>query len=224
MPQKKYSFEQIYDWLKEYKEQYGDLLVTARYVRPDGIKLGHIVNWIRSGSRKLSVEEKEKLNELGFVWKITEKKGMIPMQVIIREFKRYKEEYNTCSIPLRYVTPNGIKLGYEASYIRYGRRKITPEEQKKLDDLGFIWRAEEKTISMNVVIDLIKKYKEEYGNCLIPSKYVTPEGIKLGGIVSNIKIGTRKVSDEEREKLNELGFDWFVQKRNKRTNKRKSRL
>ncbi len=63
-------FDQVIELLEEYKNEHGDLFVPAKYCTVDGIKLGSIVNNIRSGIRKTTAEEKEKLDELGFVWKV----------------------------------------------------------------------------------------------------------------------------------------------------------
>ena len=63
------DFEQVITMLKEYKERHGDCLVPFLYITEDGVRLGSIVNTIRSGSRKTSTEQKEILDTLGFVWK-----------------------------------------------------------------------------------------------------------------------------------------------------------
>lgn len=65
----KVHFDNVIQLLKEYKQEYGDLLVPARYCTTDGIKLGAIVQSIRSGKRRTSWKEKAKLAQLGFVWK-----------------------------------------------------------------------------------------------------------------------------------------------------------
>ena len=64
------SFDKVIELLEEYQNEHGDLLVPARYCTANGIKLGSIVSDIRRGGRKTTVEEKAKLDELGFVWKV----------------------------------------------------------------------------------------------------------------------------------------------------------
>ena len=63
-------FDKVIELLEEYKNEYGDLLVPARYCTVDGINLGRIVSSIRKGARRTTAEEKAKLDELGFVWKV----------------------------------------------------------------------------------------------------------------------------------------------------------
>ena len=66
----KSSFDKVITLLEEYKREYGDLLIPQRYCTKDGVKLGAIVKNLRYGTRKLTVEEKAKLDEIGFVWNV----------------------------------------------------------------------------------------------------------------------------------------------------------
>ena len=63
------------------------------------------------------------------------------------------------------------------------------------------------------VIKLLEEYKREYGDCLVPSKYCTADGVKLGNFVHNIRRGGRKTTLEEKARLDELGFVWRVRAR-----------
>ena len=67
-----------------------------------------------------------------------------------------------------------------------------------------------KRISFGKVLELLKAYKNEHGDLLVPNKYCTVDGIKLGSIVQSIRTGNRKITSDERAKLNELGFVWKV--------------
>jgi len=197
-------FEKMLELLEEYKREHGDLLVPAKYCSTDGIKLGSIVSTIRTGARKTTAEEKAKLDELGFVWSC-----QVPISEVIELLKEYKNEHGNLLVPARYCTANGIKLGSIVSDIRRGGRKTTAEEKAKLDEIGFVWKCREK-FSFAEVIELLKEYKNEHGDLLVPSKYCTVDGIKLGSIVNSIRAGIRKTTSEEKAKLDELGFVWKV--------------
>lgn len=60
------------------------------------------------------------------------------------------------------------------------------------------------------IVELLQIYREKHGNCLVPQKYITEDGINLGLIVRDIRSGKRKTSEEEKAKLNNLGFVWKV--------------
>ena len=70
---------------------------------------------------------------------------------------------------------------------------------------------EEKQVKdFDQVIRLFEDYKKEYGDILVPERYTTKSGIKLGKIVKNIRNGKRKPSADEKAMLNDLGFVWKV--------------
>jgi len=95
------------------------------------------------------------------------------------------------------------------SSIRAGKRMISAEERERLDNLGFVWELK-KSLPFDEVVSLIIKYKEEHGDCLVPTKYVTEDGILLGRIVGGIRYGNRQISVEEKAILDDIGFVWNV--------------
>ena len=202
MRNKKTSFDRVIELLVEYKRDHGNLCVPFKYVTADGTKLGKIVNNIRSGKRKITAEEKNILDELGFVWKCH-----MSFDKVLELFKEYKEEHGNLLVPFNYVTADGVNLGKIVDRIRTGNRKTTAEEKNILNELGFVWNC---YVSFDEVLERFKDYKEEYGNLLVPKKYVTTDGTKLGGIVQSIRRGKRKTTVEEKAKLDELGFVWKV--------------
>ena len=206
MRNKKTSFDRVIELLVEYKRDHGNLCVPKKYVTVNGVKLGSIVHTIRKGDRKTTVEEKAKLNELGFVWKYHD---VLSFNEILELFKAYKEEHGDLLVPAKYCTVDGIKLGSIVQKIRVGHRKTTVEQKAKLNELGFAWNVS-YGLAFDDVLKMLKLYKSEYGNLLIPALYVTADGTKLGKIVRNIRTGMRRTSVEEKRILNELGFVWKV--------------
>ena len=133
----------------------------------------------------------------------------VPTGKVIELLKEYKEKHNNLLVPRNYCTVDGVKLGDIVHNIRIGNRKPTSEERAKLNALGFVWECHVK-LSFDEVVELLKEYKKEKGNLLISKRYRTPDGIKLGNIVVNIRTGARKTTLEEKARLNELGFVWKV--------------
>ena len=54
------------------------------------------------------------------------------------------------------------------------------------------------------------KYREEHGNLNVSYRYVTDNGVPLGSVVESIRRGKRKLKDEERRKLDAIGFIWDI--------------
>ena len=198
------SFDEVVELIKAYKNEHGNLLVPAKYYTVDGTKLGKIIQSIRTGNRKITSEEKAKLDEIGFVWKCIER---ISFDEVVELLKTYKNEHGNLFVPDRYCTVDGIKLGSIVQSIRTGLRRTTAEEEKTLNELGFVWKFYD-VLSFNEILELFKVYKEEHGDLLVPEKYVTANGVKLGKIVCRIRIGRRKITLEEKTRLDEIGFVW----------------
>ncbi len=62
----KHSFDEIYTLLKQYKEEHGTCKMSRYYTTPSGVNLGNILYCIIEGVTMTSIEEKEKIKELGF--------------------------------------------------------------------------------------------------------------------------------------------------------------
>ncbi|MBO5143522.1 MAG: helicase associated domain-containing protein [Clostridia bacterium] len=197
----------VIELLKAYKEEYGNLWVPINYETAEGFKLGKLVRSIKRGNRRVTAEERAKLEELGFVWKCY---SVLSFDEILELLKEYKKEHKNLHVPRAYCTTDGIRLGNLVSSIRKGERIITSEEKAKLDELGFVWRCRHTAFSFDEILELLEEYKKEHKNLLVPQKYCTPTGIKLGVIVSSIRDGNRRTTVEEKAKLDEIGFIWKV--------------
>jgi len=205
------NFEKVISLLEAYKKEHGDCLVPQAYITEEGVYLGRIVSSIRSGNRRTNVEEKAKLDSMGFVWKARE--SSFSFDEVIRLLIEYKEKHGDCLVPTSYVTENGIRLGTIVINIRRNTRRTNEEERAKLDSLGFVWRVKDVPLSFDEIVRILTEYKEKHGNCLVPRTYITEDGVRLGELVGNIRNGTKKISAEEKANLDNLGFVWRVKER-----------
>jgi hypothetical protein len=67
-----YIWDKEYDYLLKYVEINGNTLVPKLFKTEDGFKLG---NWVATqrkqrGFSRISPERKQKLDDLGFIWKL----------------------------------------------------------------------------------------------------------------------------------------------------------
>ncbi|MBQ9314903.1 MAG: helicase associated domain-containing protein [Clostridia bacterium] len=201
------KFDELYNALVEYRKIFGNVIVPQEYVI-DGYPLGRRVSVVRDKYDSLKEEQKVKLNEIGFVWRIHQKKHYRHnFQEVLQLLQQYKEQYGNLDIPSNFVTENGIRLGAMVNSIRTKNRKISEEEMKQLNDIGFIWRGE-KCKSFEKTYQLLLEYRETYGNLNIKQSYVSPDGRCLGRMVSYIRSGDRKLSKDQRESLDKIGFIW----------------
>ena len=137
-----------------------------------------------------------------------EEKQVKDFDQVIRLLEDYKKEYGDLLVPRSYTTENGVHLGDIVHSMRSGRIKTSENEKAMLNKLGFVWKIRESSLPFEEVIKLLKEYREQYGNLLVPKSYIAENGIHLGDIVHSIRRGNRKTSEEEKEILDSIGFIW----------------
>jgi len=218
-----------FDLLQQYKNDSGDCLVPIHFTTDDGINLGIWVNNQRLDYRKLqkgkqsTMTEKriEQLESIGFVWEVQESKWNEQFELL----QQYKIDHGDCLVSNRYTTSNGVKLGVWIHTQRKQYKKFQEGEQsamthkriEKLESIGFVWDALES--QWNEQFELLQQYKIDHGDCLVPYRYTTKDGVNLGKWVSTQRQEYKKLQEEklsaitqERiEKLESIGFVWEVQ-------------
>ena len=203
------SFEVMIKLIKEYMEitgkRYEQIKQSDEY---KGIKIGRWKDKCRQDYRKekLSKEKEMILRSLGETFKIRENLSFEEMIEIIKEYmeitgKTYEEikqndEYKE------------IKIGQWKSSRRYDykRGKLSEEEEMMLINIGETF--EDKNLSFEVMIRLIKEYLEKTGKTYEEIKYNEEyKGIKIGKWKDRYRVDYKKgrLSKEKEEILRELG-------------------
>jgi hypothetical protein len=72
----------------------------------------------------------------------------------------------------------------------------------------------------NAMFEKLKAYKEVYGNCTVPLRFVCDDGSKLGNWVQTQRRMSRIIKDSallelRRRELNDIGFVWVFNERNR---------
>ncbi len=196
---KRFNFQLFFDKLIEYKEEFGNLNVPAKYIT-NGYKLGIKVDNVRTGRIKLTPEQSVKLNGIEFVWN-TKIEGF---EKFYNELLKYKKEFGNLNVPVKYIT-KGYKLGQKVHHVRTGYIKSTPEQVAKLNGIEFVWNA--RIEGFEKFYNELLKYKKEFGNLNVPQKYIT-NGYKLGIKVHHVRTGYIKSTPEQVAKLNGIEFVW----------------
>ena len=207
------------------------------------MKLGQRVAAIRSTGRYVQNNEAHRkiLDDMGFLWRLRvpstgKKLDGIAFEQVYDALKVYRDEVQPkggiLDMPPNYVVPDcdpwpdstrGLPLGKilptvtSRSYL-----KNNPEAEGMLTKLGF--RMDAKSASNDLryqkVYDALVKYKELYGDLLVPQPFTVPEnsdewpestwGLRLGARVNAIRSQGTFVKTEplRKEELDELGFVW----------------
>ncbi len=53
--------------------------------------------------------------------------------------KAYYDEHGVLNIKTKFVCSDGFRLGFRTNSMRKKKDKLTSEQTKKLDELGFVW-------------------------------------------------------------------------------------
>ena len=137
---------QYYLEAEKYYNEYGNLMVPAAYVSPNGTKLGVWIQNQRCAFKgttygHLSIKEVKMLESIGMVWDIRENEWNQNYQIA----KEYFEEHGNLLVR-RDCVYHGIKLGcwingQRNAHNMIGRRKMSQERVEKLEKIGMVWNT-----------------------------------------------------------------------------------
>lgn len=130
----------------------------------------------------------------------------------------YAAEHGDLNVPKRYKTPGGLSLGEWITtqrLVRAGARhgNLTEQRIARLDSIGMVWenRLEQ---SWNRFYAAAREYYAAYGNLLVPARYETPDGLKLGAWIANQRTyyanSERRslLSEQNIARLEQIGMVW----------------
>ena len=199
---------------KKYFEAYGNLLVPVN-TQQNGVPLGRWLANLRcykkSGikNRYLTSERIETLNSFGMVWDVPdylwEQNYAAAMQ--------YHRDYGNLSVPLKYITPTGIKLGAWLQKVRSdercGRSTLCKEQKDALSSLGFTLTTSGEAAWQNGYEEA-KKYFARNHNLNVPFSYESETGFKLGDWIANQRerYKSGRLRKERIERLCSIGMVW----------------
>lgn len=205
-------WQRYFDAATEYSKIYGNLDIPALYITDDGLKLGNWIANLRTSrkngfdSKYLTSERIKALDEIGMIWKVAD----YMWQQYYGACLMYYGTNGNLDIPYRYVTGDGLKLGYWLNNIRTaykkGESRISQEQISQLNELGMVWNKEK---SWDIRFALAKAYFDENGNLNMSTNYVV-NGIWIGKWLSEQrkKYKSGKLPVEHMRQLETLNIDW----------------
>ena len=120
-----------------------------------------------------------------------------------KDFLKYNQNG---SVPVKFITPEGKKLGIWVNNVRSGGIRLTDDQKQMLNDVNFVWSApQRKPRKFEEWYEDFLKYNQ---NGYVPFDFITPEGNKLGRWVNKVRSGHAKLTSEQKEKLSQAGFRW----------------
>ncbi len=198
----KQKWEEGFRHLQAYAKEHGDCRVPNSFKTSDGYHLGSWVNTQRSKKEQLSEERRGRLDELGFDWD----RHRQQWEEGFSHLQAYAEEHGHCLVPNRFITSDGHRLGTWVSRQRPHKEQMLPERRRRLDELGFDWDRHRQQWEEG--FSHLQAYAEEHGHCLVPNRFITSDGHRLGTWVSRQRPHKEQMLPERRDRLDALGFVW----------------
>jgi superfamily II DNA or RNA helicase len=104
--------------------------------------------------------------------------------------ENFISEYGHATVPAKYVTNEGFKLGSwcDTQRTRYKSKQLEPDRLSALDELiqhGWEWSLFDAQRRDNIAA--IKRYFEREGHTFIQERYVDPDGVRLGAIAKGLR-------------------------------------
>ena len=131
------QWEEGFAQLRAYSNANNDTLVPQSFEAEDGHRLGKWVSVQRTKKDTMSRERQRRLDELGFVWNVRDQRweeGFTRLQT-------YRESNSNCLVPFDFKTEDGHRLGSWVISQRAYQDGLSPERRRRLDELGFVWKA-----------------------------------------------------------------------------------
>ncbi len=207
-------FEQHFEDFLKFKAEFGHTLVPQDYnVYPS---LGAWVSHLRS--KDTTPERRKRLDEAGFVWNSINEFW----QNMFRELVAFKSKYGHFKVSEK--RKGFEQLGCWTVRMRKAKRyglgqKLSEEQIKLLDSIGFDWEPLEADWERNIRKLLL--FRSKYGHCYVPNKGCEIEG--LGWWVYWLRKNRHKLSREKIEQLDGLGFEWDADRAYRKRNNIKPR-
>ena len=214
------SWDIMYSHAAAYYRENGNLEIPRLYKTPEGYSLGR---WLETQRRVYNSEQYgnldedriRKLEEIGMVWDNIRDQSWNRFYTAAAA---YYQENGDLRVPSSYVTPSGLRLGTWIANQRSNRKScihmtnLTPERIEALDRIGMIWDVPDYLWVQYYA--LAAQYHREHGNLLVPNRYVTADGVRLGQWIAALRLAyceTRygyRLSEDQIRQMNELDMVW----------------
>jgi hypothetical protein len=192
-------WEEYFKFLVAFKAREGHCRVPINFV--DGtIKLGAWVAGLRKSRENLLAIRKIRLNEIGFSWDPITDKWEEGFNYLVK----FKEINGHCRVPISFTT-NTYKLGAWVNQQRRNRNNLTASHISRLNNLEFIWDPNIKQWEEGFVNLVLFRNRE--GHCKVKHKHIEGK-FSLGTWVGNQRNKKNQLSDEQKQRLDDLGFIW----------------
>ena len=205
------TWEQMYEYAKEYYYANDDLLIPHTFATPEGYNLGEWIKLQRYNFKKgiLSTKRQAMLEAIGMTWSMLDD----AWEIMYAQAKAFFEKNGHLDIPKQIDTPDGYNPLYKWVGTQrglYKRGKLLPERVMRLNAIGIDWDPVDT--SWEQMFAYAKEFYDTNGHWQIPMNYTTPNGRKLQDWIHmqrrNLKKGI--LPKDKKERLDAIALPWAV--------------
>ena len=193
------QWEQAFAALLRFHKREGHCRVAARH-QADGLKLGSWVNRQRLRKDRLSPEQIDRLNSLGFSWDPIAEQWE---QAFVALQKFHKREGHCRVVKGQQI--DGLNMSRWVTGQRKKKDRLTPEQTERLNSLGFSW--DPLAEQWEQAFAALQKFHKREGHCRVVNVH-KEDGLSLGTWVSTQRVNKTSVAPDQLKRLNSLGFSW----------------
>lgn len=197
------KWEAAFNALTLFQKEHGHCRVPENFESDKlGFKLGLWVSNLRIAKTKgrLPPERMRRLDSLAFSWDPRTEQW----EQAFAALKQYRAREGHCRIPANQAE-NNMKLGSWVRTQRLNKAKLTSEQIRRLDSLGFSWDPLNEQWEQAYMA--LQKYHAQEGHCRVPQN-LSIYGVNLGSWVSSQRQNKSRLSPDRVKRLNVLGFTW----------------
>ena len=191
------NWDELVGVLRRFKAREGHCDVPALH-REGTYRLGQWVNVQRNTKDTMSVERKQRLDAIGFIWDALEARWEDGFAAL----KQFKAREGHCKVPRGHregILPLGNWVAIQRHY------PMSNERKQRLDAIGFIW--DPHTSEWEDGFAALKQFKAREGHCIVPRGH--REGTYgLRTWVGSQRTRKNKLSNERKQRLDAIGFIW----------------
>jgi hypothetical protein len=192
-------WDECFTALHAYHKRNGHCRVERAY-SVGRLKLGDWITTQRKNKDKLSPEQVERLNSIGFTWSPLDEKWMSRYKAL----KAFYQRTGHCRVG-REDSANGIKLGAWIHNLRGRKSRLSTEQINSLNEINFDWDPLNEKWERGFTA--LQKYHQKNGHCNA-GKYDIIDGLKLDRWIIKQRNNKAELTSEQLDKLNSLNFHW----------------
>lgn len=205
-------WDEQYSEVKKYYLNNGDLNLPKNYLSKSGKNLRL---WLdrqikNKNNGKLSAERTEKLNELGVLWDNDSN-----WEIGFRHAKEYYDSFGNLLVKIKYISPNGYKLGAWLNNQRLNlnhnneHKRLSRDKIDRLNSIGMVWNITDAKWHQN--FEEVKRYYQDHNNISMPRGFKSSEGQDLFAWVECQKNAFRngRLAPQKSALLDGLKIDWL---------------